>query len=69
MSYKTISEYNNTRKLTPRPDIACKSYAVYDSYNRKVYGCSDRYNQITKGTVNFVYTPDSDSCYKNKRCS
>lgn len=69
-TYKSICNYNDNRLLVTWPDIACKSYSVYDSYNRQVYGCADRYpcDCLTKGQVRFVYTPESDSCYQNRRC-
>lgn len=63
--YKSLGEYNNNRLLVPRPDITCKSHSVYDSYNRQMYGIT---NRDVKGQVRFVYTPESDSSYKNRRC-
>lgn len=67
-TYKSLCSYNDNRLLIPRPDLACKSYSVYDSYNKNVYCCSDRYNCVTKGKIVFRYTPESDSCWRNRRC-
>lgn len=67
-NYKTLSEYNKHNQLIASPDISPKVYDVYTKYDTHMCNCTCN-DKISKGKVTFVYTPESDSNYKNPRCS
>lgn len=68
-NYNTLCKYNENRRLCPRPDIACNSMVTYNNYFNATCGrCEPMQQCLSKGTICFSYTPESNSCWENKRC-